>query len=312
MSDSFLRRAGPANQAARREPGPTLRTFWQRRKGEPRDAMLQRVLNVTLLIVFSGTLAFASEAELAGRPATDLPPAKLQQLFHEAGRAYDEGRMADAVDGYVRLLQQGFGAQELFYNLGNAYFRQGQWGQAILNYRRAWMLRPRDPDVRANLRFALQTAGIPEPVSNTFAKPFLFMSQEEWVVLGVAAYWIGAVLLSLYALWRSRPAWLLRLAGLAGLVLLLSAVGFFQWERLCRAPEVVVTEKGHEALFAPLEGSTAHFTAPEGSILRVVERSGSWVKVARDDQLGWLPASACTPVCFWLELEAGMHKTGPG
>ncbi|MBU1692836.1 MAG: tetratricopeptide repeat protein [Verrucomicrobia bacterium] len=226
-------------------------------------------------------------------------------MFLEAGQAYDQGRLADAVRQYDELRRHGHRFQELFYNLGNARFRQGDLGRAIANYRRAWVLKPRDPDVRANLRYALQTAGVPEP-SVRWTQNLLFrLSRSEWLAIAVASWWIAAALGCLYLWTRARPSWLLRLVFVLLLVLLVAAAGVLEWDRLCRAPEVVVMGKGREALFAPLEGSTAHFALPEGSIGRVVEKSGNWIKLACGAQEGWVQAAHCLPVCYWLAKDRG-------
>ena len=234
------------------------------------------------------------------QPPGDLPPAKGQRLFLEAGQAYDQGRLDDSIRQYEELRGVGLRFPELFFNLGNARFRHGDLGQAIANYRRAWVLHPRDPDVRANLRYALQTAGVPEPADRRMQRWLFRVSRNEWRAIAVTAWWLAAALAGLYFWTRARPGWLWRLIGALVVVLLVAAAGAFEWDRLCGAPEVVVLGKGREALFAPLEGSTAHFALPEGSIGRVVEKSGNWVKLTCGSQEGWVPASACLPVCYWL------------
>jgi tetratricopeptide (TPR) repeat protein len=77
-----------------------------------------------------------------------------EALFFRANEAYKAGRFQEAVNGYSQLIQSGHKSGPLFYNLGNAYFRQNQLGRAILNYERARLLMPRDADLNFNLRYA--------------------------------------------------------------------------------------------------------------------------------------------------------------
>ena len=65
-----------------------------------------------------------------------------EEVFLKANQAYKEGRFETAVDGYNQLIQSGHGNGHVYYNLGNAYIRSGQLGEAILNYERARLVLP--------------------------------------------------------------------------------------------------------------------------------------------------------------------------
>src|SRR5207237_6004412 len=78
--------------------------------------------------------------------------------FAKANQAYSEGRFQEAAEGYESLVQSGQRNTNLFYDLGNAYYRLGNFGKAILNYERALALDPRHPEADANLRLARDEA----------------------------------------------------------------------------------------------------------------------------------------------------------
>jgi tetratricopeptide (TPR) repeat protein len=246
-----------------------------------------------------GMVGLVAAALAQERGAAELPAARLQQAFLDAGRAYDDGRMKEAIEGYRRLLDQGYESPALFFNLGNAYFKGGQTGLAVLNYRRAWYETPRDPDAIANLRFALQGTGASGPSSSALARLLLRISRHEWIVLAVAAYWASAAALAVFLLARKGRDWSLRAAALAGLLLLLSLSGIASWWSLRLHPEAVVLSASEQALYAPLEGSTPHFALSEGSIVRVMEQSGDWLKVSAGRQSGWIRHSTCETVLPW-------------
>ena len=69
---------------------------------------------------------------------------------------YSKKQYAKSADAYETLIQKGVRNGYLFYNLGNAYIRMGETGSAILNYVRAKSLIPRDENLAANLKFAIQ------------------------------------------------------------------------------------------------------------------------------------------------------------
>src|SRR6478735_9024230 len=81
-----------------------------------------------------------------------------ESAFATANKAYSENRFQDAADGYQNLLRSGHWNANLFYDLGNARYRLGDFGQAILNYERALAVEPRHPEADANLRLARDEA----------------------------------------------------------------------------------------------------------------------------------------------------------
>lgn len=223
-------------------------------------------------------------------------PARAGDAFVDAEMAYKAGRFADAAALYRQILDEGRVAPELFFNLGNACFKQGDVGEAVLNYRRAWMLAPRDPDIRANLRFAMQRAGAAGPDLSLPARVLLRLSRAECATVAIAGYWLTAGLAILY-LRRRQPA-LLKGAAAAGAVAAAGLVGILQWRALEAEPELVIKART-QALFAPLADGTPHFALPEGSIVRELDRTGDWVRLRSGAESGWVPAKSVTRVLAW-------------
>ena len=100
---------------------------------------LKLLMLMFAILFFNGSLCAAKMTSAA-------------ELYITANRDYNEGRYQKAIEGYLRLFDSGYVNGHLYYNLGNAYFRSGQLGRAILNYKRAELLIPRDADLNFNLR----------------------------------------------------------------------------------------------------------------------------------------------------------------
>jgi len=83
----------------------------------------------------------------------EIEPSKI---FVEASNAYKSANYIKAAKLFEKLLQMGICNGHIYYNLGNAYFKAGEIGKAILNYRRAELFIPRDEDLSANLQYTLQ------------------------------------------------------------------------------------------------------------------------------------------------------------
>ena len=222
--------------------------------------------------------------------------AQLERTFADAAKAYDENRLPEAIAGWQALADEGQALPEVLFNLGNAYYRHGDLGEAILAYRRAQRLAPRDPDVRANLGFAAQSAGIELPARKPLAGLLLDFSRAEWRGFGAACFWLLAGALAVWIAWPrfrfvARPA-----AAVLAALLLLALVGLALHRDLDRTPEGVVMAAGQKVLSSPLETATPLLAVPAGAIVRMRENRGTWIEVELGETRGWLPAAALAPV----------------
>jgi tetratricopeptide (TPR) repeat protein len=77
-----------------------------------------------------------------------------QQWFEKANTFYQQQKFDSAVSYYEKIMDNGQRSSDLYYNLGNAYFRVRAMGKAIQTWEKAHAIAPDDPDIWANLRFA--------------------------------------------------------------------------------------------------------------------------------------------------------------
>lgn len=247
-------------------------------------------MNARSTLLLAGALL--SGLLVSGRAAPPVADTGTpEQIFAAASQAYDEDRMEDAIEGYERLLQAGTGSIEVYYNLGNSWFRAGELGQAVLRYRQGWHLAPRDNALNANLTYALEMADALGPDALLLERLLFKLAQSEWVIVGTAA-WITAALV-VFLMIIDRRRWLYtRLFWVCLAMLLLSLAGIGVWALRLYTPETVVIESGQSALFAPLASSPPHFDIPEGSIARRTSVNGEWVEIRVGGKTGWLPRTA--------------------
>ena len=222
--------------------------------------------------------------------------ARLERTFADAARAYDANQLPEAIRGWQALVDEGQALPEVLFNLGNAHYRNGDLGEAILAYRRAQRLAPRDPDIRANLGFAAQSAGIELPARKPLAALLLDFSRAEWLGFGAACFWLLGLTLAAWIVWpRFRFAWRPAAAALAAL-LLVALAGLAAYRDLARRPECVVRTANQKVLSSPLETATPLLALPAGALVRQVDERGQWIEVQADAVRGWLPAAALAPV----------------
>src|SRR5438477_12047421 len=103
----------------------------------------------TRIVLSCSVLSLISLSTLMGDPNAQ---------FAKANQEYAAGDFKVAIQDYEELVRSGQDTPNLFYNLGNAYFRQKDFGRAILNYERALALEPHPPEADANLRIARDEA----------------------------------------------------------------------------------------------------------------------------------------------------------
>jgi tetratricopeptide (TPR) repeat protein len=141
-----------------------------------------------------------------------------ERTFVRALELFDAAKSADAyreaASLWESLLADGYQSGAVYYNLGNAYFRAGEYGKAIAAYRKAKPYRPRDPYLDANLREALAVAPgrLPEPPSPWWRHVLFWngwLSFPEEVYAAFAASTAAALVASLALLLRRpRGYWL--------------------------------------------------------------------------------------------------------
>ena len=120
----------------------------------------------------------------------------VNMLFTKANELYRKGDFAGAGETYEKILKTGIVSSEVYFDLGNAYFKQKKTAPSILNFERALKLSPRDEDIAFNLALAnLQAVDKIIPVPRLFYRRWLSaftgsLSSSEWSFIAIAASWI--------------------------------------------------------------------------------------------------------------------------
>src|SRR5881628_3917385 len=135
--------------------------------------------------------------------------------FAKANQEYAQGHFKEAISGYETLVRAGQWSANVFYDLGNAYFRTGDFGRAILNYERALALEPHHPEATANLRLVRDKSRALELKRNAFEQFVARGTTTRYSVAAAAAFWIAAFAITGLFLARRRSALLATIAVLA-------------------------------------------------------------------------------------------------
>src|ERR1044071_8928871 len=117
--------------------------------------------------------------------------AEADPIFAKANQAFAEGRFQEAVDGYQNVVRSGRWSANLFYDLGNAWFRTGNFGQAILNYERALALDAHHPEAEANLVLAREEARALELRKNWIDRYLEAGTTTQYSIAAALAFWVA-------------------------------------------------------------------------------------------------------------------------
>ncbi len=216
----------------------------------------------------------------------------------EADTAYVHEQYQQAISGYEALLKQGVSA-ELYYNLGNAYYRSENIPEAVLNYERALQLSPGDRDIRFNLQVARsKTIDKIVPESEMFFVTWYrslvsIASADGWAWTALIALAVTIILLLVYLF--SGRLWLRKVGFFGGVALLLLFLlaNVFAWQQrhdmLYRKGAIVfdtvVTVKS-----SPASNGTDLFILHEGTKVNIIDNSMKEWKEIRlaDGKEGWI------------------------
>src|SRR5437660_9324195 len=130
--------------------------------------------------------------------------AQAEGDFTKANQEYAQGHFKEAISGYEALVRAGQWSANLFYDLGNAYFRTGDFGHAILNYERALALERHHPEATANLQIARDEARALEMQQSAPERYLRFASVNQYSIAAAVAFWLGVFCIVRLLLARRR------------------------------------------------------------------------------------------------------------
>jgi tetratricopeptide (TPR) repeat protein len=216
----------------------------------------------------------------------------VSDIFLQANKLYEEAKYNQAAAMYEDLLRGGQISPAIYFNAGNAWFKDGQIGHAIYDYRRAEQLAPRDPDIRANLEIARARAGTSSAAlpGSRWTRWVGRVTLNEWACAASVA---AALFFFVLTARQISPSFGKAFGGVAGVlaaasIWLLICLGLSMDQRLLEKTSIVIVP---EAVVrrGPLEESQSAFTAHDGAEMMVLGRDGDWLQVSDAARhIGWL------------------------
>ena len=236
------------------------------------------------------TIAIFVATTLAVSLGTSLL-AQSDAEFMNANQAYAQSHFVQAIDGYEGLVRSGEWSANLFYNLGNAYFRTGDFGRAILNYERALALERHHPEATANLQIARDETRALEMDQSWSERYLRSASNNQYSIVAAIAFWVAVLCLIRWIFVRRQSNVTVMLAIFSLLVFAISTFAIYEFEYGSKGIALaIVTGKDVQARLATADTANSVLALPPGSEIKILSTRGDWLYAALPSNLrGWVP-----------------------
>ena len=225
----------------------------------------------------------------------------LDSLLEKGNQQYINEQFELAIKTYESVLDSGYEAGELYFNLGNAYFKSHKLTPAILNYERAALLLPNDEDIAYNLELARTYV-----IDKIDVLPRFFLREwyirlvriihsDNWAYLSIFTFALSLSIFSVYLFIRryriKRIAFWFSL-----LILFISILTFvfsYQNNRITTSHDkAIVFSPSVTVKSAPDDSGTDLFLIHEGTRVTIEDTLGIWTEIKLEDgNKGWLQSS---------------------
>ncbi|MCP4976457.1 MAG: tetratricopeptide repeat protein [Maribacter sp.] len=228
--------------------------------------------------------------------------AQNEALFNRATDSYNNGDYQKSIDYYSEILENGQHSAELYFNLGNAYYKLNEIAPSIYNYEKALLLSPNDSDIKNNLSYAQNmTLDAIEVMPETgLAKIYKtitgVMTFDQWSYTAVM-FMILFVLLYI-AFYYFKYATKKRIAFIGSIVSLFISViaavfAFVQYNDFIADQPAIVYDSEVQIKAEPNKRSEAIFVLHEGTKVNVLEGLNEWKKIKIvDGKTGWVSSES--------------------
>lgn len=228
--------------------------------------------------------------------------AQNETLFKKGNEAYNEGDYVKAADQYLEILDKGEHSAELYFNLGNAYYKLNQIAPSIYYYEKALLLRPNDSEIKNNLAYSQNMTldaieVLPETgLANLYKRFTGYLSFDQWAKTAVFFMILFVLLYIAFYFFRYSTRKRIAFIGslLAILLSIISAVfAFIEHEDFKTDNPAIVFAQESQVKTEPNDRSQQAFVLHEGTKVNVLEELNQWKKISlADGKAGWISSES--------------------
>lgn len=223
-------------------------------------------------------------------------------MLEQANELYSQSQYDSALNVYESIAAADYESFQLYYNMGNAYFKTGEVPTSILYYEKALKLDPEDADAAFNLKIANE-----QIVDKIEALPKFFMTNwwtsfrssygmDQWSWICIAMVFVFSISILLYLISADSSSKRLYFYG-AIFALTLAILSFFgaqsSFNARFNADAGIVFQASITIKSAPANNSEDLFVLHEGTKVLILKEENSWYNIRLEDgNEGWMPVAA--------------------
>lgn len=221
-------------------------------------------------------------------------------LFVKANELYKLEKYTEAVESYKKIEVLKIQSEELFFNLGNSYYKLNQVAPSIYYYEKALKLNPTNSDVQTNLAFAKRMTidaidELPKSIFQKLSKSIIYkLTYDTWAVIAIVFSFLAALLFLLYHFSYSSRKKLIyfNTSILSALFLIVSVVFAFKtYNHEVNTKTAIIFQQTVTIKNAPTLNSDTVFELHEGTKVFVLDTLDDWKKIKLSDgKTGWVVA----------------------
>lgn len=222
-----------------------------------------------------------------------------EELFKNANKLYTDQSYEAAIEIYESIEAKGMESSELYFNLGNCYYKLNKIAPSIYNYEKALKIDPTNEDALNNLSYAKRMSiDVIEELPKTFLQRFsdnviMKLTYDQWAIMGVVAAGLTALLFLLYFFSTStkKKFVFFNMSLFFAFVLVVSTIfAFSNFDTVKKNRQAIIFAVKSDVKNAPMMSSELVFELHEGTKVVILDGLDNWVKIKlADGKIGWIP-----------------------
>ena len=230
---------------------------------------------------------------------TGVKSQSAEELMQQANNVYNQGLYDSSINLYNQILNKNVESAELYYNLGNAWFKKGEVPHAILYYEKAKKLKPEDEDINYNLGVAnSMIVDKIEKVPTLFFQDwwnyfYNLFGADRWAVVLIVSWALFILFFGMFMLSGSRRN--KKLGFFFGILFLLITVASYglasqKYHHSVSHNEAIIFTPTITVKSSPTQTAVDLFVIHEGTKVKVLDQVDDWAKIKiSNGSVGWIP-----------------------
>ena len=225
----------------------------------------------------------------------------IDNLFEESNDLYTNGDYQNAVQGYLEIVKSGFESAELYFNIGNSFYKLNNIPESNYYYEKAKSISPNDDDILTNLSFAqnlridkIETLPVTD-IQNLKLSILDLLSEKGWSYVLVILIWIMCFTFIVYNL-SNNPKFKRLFFSISFVLLILSSFTLFinfEKKKISEIKYAIIYDKEIEVWSEPNNISELKFLLHEGTKVKQIDVIEDWLNIQLENgTLGWIQSSS--------------------